>query len=142
MEGGGHHRGQGLALARLHLDHPPLREGERRDHLNVEVPQADGAGGGFPNEGEEQGLQLVEVAAGPSAGAQPGRPMRDLLVGQAADVVPEVGDCLERRVERAQVEMDRRASEARDPVAPSHAVAHAGADTRRCGHGNLLRIHP
>ena len=142
MQGGGHDRGQGLALARLHLDHPALRKGERRDHLHVEVPQADGAGGGLAHQRAARGLQLVQVAAVAGAGAQLGRPMRDLLVGQAGNVVPEAGDLVERRVERAQVEMDRRAPEARDAVAPSHAVAHAGADTRRCGHGDLLRIHP
>ena len=72
VESRGHDRGQRLALAGLHLDHPAARQGQGRDHLHVERSQAEGAAGRFPHQGEERRPQPVEGQAGfrPPRGAR------------------------------------------------------------------------
>ena len=140
VQGRRHDRRQRLAFAGLHFDHPAAREGEGGHDLHVERPQADGAAGCFPHQGEERCLKRVESDAGLCPGAQLGRPLHYPVIGQAGDLVCEPGDVGERLVERAQVVLDRGPAESGEALPPTDAVAYARADARRCSHGNLLLI--
>ena len=138
VQGGRHHRSQRLALAGLHLDDAAAREGQRGHDLHVERPQAEGAAGRLARERKELRLELVERRAGSGVRPKLARPQRERRVGQARDLRLQPGDGVERRVEPAQIEIDWRASEAREALAPPDAVADGRAGASRCGHGDLL----
>ena len=72
-------------------------------------------------------------SAVPGSGVRPklARPQRERRVGQARDLRLQPGDGVERRVEPAQIEIDWRASEAREALAPPDAVADGRAGASR-----------
>ena len=100
--GAGRQRGrQGLALARLHLGHHAVHQGQASCELDIEVPHAEPAGRRFAHQGEGQGHGAVPEAFPAQQPARLPARLQQLRVGHARRLSAVPADAPHHRVEPA-----------------------------------------